>query len=453
MRCGGDIERRLDRLETRGVRPREKPFVPADNAAEQKMSFRDVIRYYRYLLSKPVLGRSEREVFSYIAGELYRLFFSPFGEFLGGKDRLVIIPDGPLSLIPFETLRTADGFYLAERFVVSYTPSLTVLEMIGRRGYSSGRKPLLGFGGAVYNAVTYKEDMVQSERHLRQLREEAVAAVSRGGNVRGAYSSMGIAGWSNLPGSLSEVRAIGELVPSSTVYTGGDVSEEFVKSLSRSGALAEYRQLHFATHGIVVPEIPELSAVVLSQQERAVALFFSDIRGFTSMSEKLEPPAIVSLLNRYFDGMGEVIYTFEGTLNKFIGDAIMAFYGAPVPQPDAAKRAVFAALEMRRRLAELNREFTAEGLPKLSIGMGLHVGNVLVGNIGSSRQVEYTVIGDAVNLCSRIESLTKEFSHDILISDELYQKVADDITVETPEPVAVKGKSGLVQVHKVICRK
>ena len=364
---GGDIERRLDRLETRGVQLREKPFVPADNAAEQKMSFRDVIRYYRYLLSKPVLGRSEREVFSYIAGELYRLFFTPFGEFLGGKDRLVIIPDGPLSLIPFETLRTADGFYLAERFVVSYTPSLTVLEMIGRRGYSSGRKPLLGFGGAVYNAVTYKEDMVQSERHLRQLREEAVAAVSRGGNVRGAYSSMGIAGWSNLPGSLSEVRAIGELVPSSTVYTGGDVSEEFVKSLSRSGALAEYRQLHFATHGIVVPEIPELSAVVLSQQERAVE---NGEDGYLTMKEIMELDLKTDFVNLSAceTGLGKV-YSGEGVVGLTQAFLIAGTKGISVSLWQVADEATMRfmtgfygliekeRLEYSEALAEMKRRF------------------------------------------------------------------------------------------------
>ncbi len=206
---------------------------------------------------------------------------------------------------------------------------------------------------------------------------------------------------------------------------------------------------------------PRVVEKVLDQQEsltlggevREIVLFFSDIREFTHMSESLSPPVIVRLLNRYFERMGEIIYTYEGTLNKFIGDAVMAFYGAPVPQPDAPRRAVYAALDMREALTALNEEFREEGLPELSIGMGMHLGDVLVGNIGSSRQMEYTVIGDAVNVCSRIESLTKEFGHDILISDELYQKVRDIVTVETPRAVPVKGKSTLIQVHKVIDRK
>lgn len=191
----------------------------------------------------------------------------------------------------------------------------------------------------------------------------------------------------------------------------------------------------------------------LGGEVRRVALFFSDIRGFTGMSENLSPPDIVRLLNRYFTRMGEIIYDYEGTLNKFIGDAIMAFYGAPVPQEDSPKRAVFAALEMREALADLNEQFRREGLPEISIGMGMHLGEVLVGNIGSTRQMEYTVIGDAVNVCSRIETLTKEFGHDILISDELYRQVRDEVTVQTPEAVPVKGKSSLIQVHKVIGRK
>lgn len=190
--------------------------------------------------------------------------------------------------------------------------------------------------------------------------------------------------------------------------------------------------------------------VALGGEIREVTLFFSDIRGFTTLSEQLPPEEVVLLLNRYFEAMSEIIFSKEGTLNKFIGDAIMAFYGAPIRQPDSAIRAVTAALEMRTRLAELNREWEEENRGPLRIGMGIHKGRVLVGNIGSSKQMEYTVIGDDVNVASRIESLTKECKCDILISDTVYREIEEKIEVNTFPDVAVKGRQEKITVHALL---
>lgn len=190
--------------------------------------------------------------------------------------------------------------------------------------------------------------------------------------------------------------------------------------------------------------------VTLGGELREVTLFFSDIRGFTSLSEKLNPPEVVGVLNRYFEAMSEIIFRYEGTLNKFIGDAIMAFYGAPIARHDSEMRAVSACLEMREKLAELNRAWAGEGKPGLQIGMGVHKGEVLVGNIGSSRQMEYTIIGDAVNVCSRIESLTKEFRTDILISEDVYRDISDTVEAEVHPPVSVRGREEQIIVYSLI---
>jgi adenylate cyclase len=156
------------------------------------------------------------------------------------------------------------------------------------------------------------------------------------------------------------------------------------------------------------------------------------------------------MLNEYFREMVEIIFQFGGTLNKFIGDAIMAIYGAPLPMPDAEEKAVRACLRMRETLARLNVDRAAREQEPIRIGMALHRGEVLLGNIGSPRQMEYTVIGDVVNICSRLENLTKKMQTDFLVSDDVYRAVSGLIDVESPHLMKVKGKSALVSVHKVL---
>jgi adenylate cyclase len=194
----------------------------------------------------------------------------------------------------------------------------------------------------------------------------------------------------------------------------------------------------------------EGEGIALGGEIRELTIFFSDIRGFTPMSEKMSPGAVVQMLNEYFREMVEIIFQFGGTLNKFIGDAIMAIYGAPLAMPNAAEKAVRACLQMRETLAKLNSAKLAAGMEPIKIGMALHRGEVVVGNIGSPRQMEYTVIGDVVNTCSRLESLTKELKTDFIVSDEIYQSVQHLVTVESPPPVFVKGISAALQVHKVL---
>ena len=171
-----------------------------------------------------------------------------------------------------------------------------------------------------------------------------------------------------------------------------------------------------------------------------LTIMFADIRGFTALSERLAPEEVVRLLNRYFAAMADAIFASKGTLDKFIGDAIMAFWGAPVAMADHADRALAAAFDMRRRLAGLNAELTKEGLAPLDIGIGLHTGEAILGNIGSEKKLDYTAIGDNVNLASRLEGLTKHYERPILISDEVRTALQHAPPCVPIDRVRVKGR-------------
>jgi adenylate cyclase len=180
-----------------------------------------------------------------------------------------------------------------------------------------------------------------------------------------------------------------------------------------------------------------------------VTVLFSDIRSFTSISERMPPRDLLDFLNVYFSGMVESVMTHEGVVDKFIGDAIMAVFGAPVPRPDDALNAVKAALEMRTRLAKINEGFRARGLPEIRAGIGLHTGEVVAGNMGHVERMEYTVIGDAVNLASRLEGLTKEFDADVLLSEDLYRQVETRVEAVPLRRIQVKGRAQDVMVYRL----
>lgn len=187
--------------------------------------------------------------------------------------------------------------------------------------------------------------------------------------------------------------------------------------------------------------------VKLGGEKRPVVVFFSDIRGFTSMSENMIPDEIATLLTEYFTEMVEIVFEHSGTLDKFMGDAIMALWGAPIKHPDAADRAMRAAIEQLDTLEKLNEKWAAEGRTQIGIGIGINFGDVFAGNIGSDRRLEYTVIGDAVNVASRLCS--KAGPGEILVSEPFYKALKDPPEVEALEPIQLKGKAQAVPVYRV----
>lgn len=179
-----------------------------------------------------------------------------------------------------------------------------------------------------------------------------------------------------------------------------------------------------------------------------MTLLFTDIRGFTGISESYPPEQVVGLLNRYFSELTEVIFDHQGTLDKFIGDAVMAFWGAPIRVSDHADRAVLAAVAIHRRLEDFNRRIVAEGHPELRTGLGLHTGDVVLGNIGSEKKLDYTVIGDNVNLGSRIEGLTSKYACPVLLSEATRDALGAGIPCALVDRVRVKGKREAIGIYR-----
>jgi len=179
--------------------------------------------------------------------------------------------------------------------------------------------------------------------------------------------------------------------------------------------------------------------VKLGGEKRPVVIFFSDIRGFTSMSEKLTPESVAKLLGEYFNEMVEIVFRHGGTLDKFIGDAIMALWGAPLASEDDADKAMRAAIDMQRALVPLNEHWKATGQPEIEIGIGINFGEVFAGNIGSEQRMEYTVLGDAVNTASRLCSNAGR--GEIMISEPFFKRLKNPPPTESREAIKVKGKA------------
>ena len=188
----------------------------------------------------------------------------------------------------------------------------------------------------------------------------------------------------------------------------------------------------------------------LGGQRRQMTVLFSDIRGFTTVSEKGQPEEIVQLLNEYFTRMVDIVFKHKGTLDKFVGDMVMALFGAPLDDADHAEHAVDAALEMIAELRRLNERWTAEGRPSLDIGIGVNTGPMIAGNIGSEAIMSYTVIGDAVNLGSRLESLNKEYGTRIIISEATRDSLPPKYAFRPLGDVVVKGKTRPVAIFEVV---
>jgi adenylate cyclase len=188
----------------------------------------------------------------------------------------------------------------------------------------------------------------------------------------------------------------------------------------------------------------------LGGERRRVTLFFSDLAGFTTISERLSPETVVALLNDYLSRMTEIILNEAGTVDKFEGDAIMAFWGAPLDQPDQAPRACRAALRQQAALAELNRRFAGQDLPPLTMRVGLHTGDAIVGNLGSEKRFDYTAIGDTVNLASRLEGLNKFYGSRVMASEVTVAACAEAVEFRELDLVAVKGKEQAVRVFEVL---
>ncbi len=243
-----------------------------------------------------------------------------------------------------------------------------------------------------------------------------------------------------------------DIVPASYDEIG-----ELTRSFVAMGRGLEEREKLKETFGkFVNKEIAEQvlkGEIRLGGERKTATIFFSDIRAFTAISEKLEPEEVVEFLNQYMTRMVECVNLTKGVVDKFIGDAIMAVWGTPVSYGNDAENAVNGALMMRKELQDFNRGRGGDKKPVIKIGCGINTGPVLAGQIGSNERMEYTVIGDTVNLASRVEALNKPFGTDILISQDTQEKVKGIYLLEPMQKIRVKGKQEPQQIYAVLGRR
>jgi len=223
-------------------------------------------------------------------------------------------------------------------------------------------------------------------------------------------------------------------------------NSQFAERIRRESLVRSNFERYFAPQlAARIAGSPE--ALRLGGDKRPVAVLFSDIRGFTALSETMNPDDMATLLTEYFTEMVECVFRHGGTLDKFIGDAVMAQWGAPIGNTDDADQAMAAALEMIAELKKLNIRWISEGRPTLHIGIGLNYGEVFAGNIGSERRLEFTVIGDTVNTASRLCGAAA--ADEILISDEMCKALSSSPAVDECPPMELKNKSQPVKVFRV----
>lgn len=239
-----------------------------------------VISQYRFLLSKPLKTQQEKETIDFLGRRFYQLLILPIEDKLVGKTELLIIPNDEMAFLPFEAFIMPDGRYLVEKYDIRYLPSLSVGNELTNRKYSENRRPILAFGNAIYSSSSSGMDdrgfkNISSESpdantppksEFIELMKGMGATSKEGKSMKRYYEALGI-GWGNLSGTLAELDAISSLVPNAVCIKGKDVNEQNVKQMSANGQLKGYKILHFATHGIVIPEYQELSAIVLSQDQ------------------------------------------------------------------------------------------------------------------------------------------------------------------------------------------
>ena len=233
-----------------------------------------------------------------------------------------------------------------------------------------------------------------------------------------------------------------------TVYLGITIYRYVTEEREKKKIRGAFQ--YYLTPSVVNEILKDPSKLKLGGDKKNLSVLFSDIRGFTSISEKLTPEELVQLLNEYLTAMTDVVFKYDGLLDKYIGDAVMAVFGAPIDQPDHTLRACRTSLEMMAALRELRKKWAAEGRPDVNIGVGVNTGDMVVGNMGSQMRFDYTVMGDAVNLASRLEGTNKEYGTNIIISEFTYERIKDELFCRELDAVRVKGKKLPVRIFELL---
>ena len=274
---------------------------------------------------------------------------------------------------------------------------------------------------------------------------------------------LGVAGAVTLATVLS--RPIFRLVEATQLISTGDLTVEvpvtthdelgvltasfnkMVRSL-REKEMIKRAFTRYVAREVVEEVLKDPEHLMLSGERREATVVFCDIRGFTTLSERLTPEQVVSLLNEFYTTAIETTFKYDGTLDKFLGDAVMCVFGAPIAHPDHTARAVKTAIDMRTALTELSKRRSIRGLDPFEVGIGVALGEVVAGTVGTEERMEYTVIGDSVNVAARLQGHAKAGS--ILLSRRTYEAVHDLVEARSRGPLKVKGKEEEVEVYEVL---
>ena len=317
-------------------------------------------------------------------------------------------------------------------------------------------------GAQVHAAVT---DDILSGRTLRQASWVSSAAITAASAMALAFAAVYLGPWISMGLAVSGAAGLAMVL---TAMFGrglwlGMVEPIVAVALASFGGVTyqyvvegrEKRRVKALFSRYVSPDIyarllRNPGVARLGGERRAMSVLFSDIRGFTSVSERGQPEDILAQLNDYFSRMVPIVFAHKGTIDKFVGDMIMALFGAPVDDEEHADHAVQAAMAMVRELEVLNQQWRLAGRPPLDIGIGINSGDMVAGNVGSESIMSYTVIGDQVNLGARLESLNKEYGTRILVSDATRVLLRGSYELRALGSVTVKGKSRAVDIYEVV---
>lgn len=247
---------------------------------------------------------------------------------------------------------------------------------------------------------------------------------------------------------LLDLSLLSPLMALGLTSIGSEIYRSFV--LDRKGRYMKMAFSNYVSADLVAQIMKNPDSLKLGGEKREISILFSDIRGFTSMSEKLSPEDLVQLLNEYLNPMTMIVLEEKGTLDKYIGDAVMAIYNAPLDVVEHADHACRSALKMMARLSELNRSFAERGINSIDIGIGVNTGDAVVGNMGAAMRFDYTAIGDNVNLASRLEGLNKMYGTHIIVSESTKMQASDDLPFREIDLVAVKGKRQPVPIYELM---
>ena len=386
-------------------------FIPTDDLGQMSVNFRGPWRTFNYLSASDLFETSHAELQGAVvligtsAAGLLDLQTTPLSRIIPGVEIHANIVDNLLAADPFKhDIFTEIGITLTLVVVGGILLSL----LLARTG------PLVGAFGALIILL---------------------AAVS--GNYLLLFKNGSIVG---LTYPLVTILLIWLLVTLAN-YLLVERQKQFVQGAFR----------HYLAPQVVEQLLQNPQQLSLAGEEKVLTVMFSDIRNFTSISEAMDSVALADFMNRYLTEMSRLIMAERGLIDKFIGDAVMAIWGAPLDDDEHALHAVKCALRMKEQTARLRRQWLAEGLPEINIGIGLNSGPMRVGNFGSEQLFDYTVIGDQVNLASRLEGLNKIYGTTILLSEQTRNQLAGEILCRPIDLVRVKGKQQSVEIFEPLC--